>query len=204
MLLGTNIHVFTDNKNLTFDILKTLRILPWRNKAEEYLYMLHYIEIPKNILADKLSRLQRLIYLDQLDEGKKLIEPIAFSDDEDSDDAYLLDLDFSGLIDNDINDALNFSINIPDSDTPEQNTLKCDYILEQKQDDEKLLDLQVKYTNNYIYKSLDDDVEDILCYVTDHDDTNTQCRIALPKSMLEETVKWFHIFMGHPGENPLI
>ena len=62
----------------------------------------------------------------------------------------------------------------------------------------------MKYPNNYIYKSLDDDVEDILCYVSNYDDPNTQWIISLPKSMLEDTVRWFQIVMGHPGEKQLI
>ena len=64
--------------------------------------------------------------------------------------------------------------------------------------------LQAKYLNCYIYKILYDDVEDILCYVRDHDDPNNKQKIALPESMLKETVKWFHIFMGQPGGNQFI
>ena len=85
MLLGTNIHVFTDNKNSTFDSHKTQRVLRWRKKVEEHLPMLHYIEGLKNFLAENLSRLQRLISPAELAEGNKLIEPIAVSDDNAAD-----------------------------------------------------------------------------------------------------------------------
>ncbi len=82
MLLGANIHVFTDHKNLTFDTLKTQRILRWCTKIEEILPMLHYIKGPCNILADNLSRLHRLVILAQIAEGKKLVEPAEVSIEE--------------------------------------------------------------------------------------------------------------------------
>ena len=202
MLLGAKLHVFTDHKNLTFDSLKTQRVLRWRNKVEEFSPKLHYIEGPKNILADNLSRLHRRITPAQLAEGKNLVEPAVVSDDEDA-NAYFLDQLYSGLHDDDIYDCFECYLNLPETENPEQNPLSYHHIREQQQADNKLLSLKDKYPNNYIYKCLDDNVEDIICYVKDHDDPTTQWKIALPESMIQETVQWFHQVMGHPGQSRL-
>jgi hypothetical protein len=74
MLLGADIHVFMDHKNLMFDTLKTQRVLCWHAKIEEFSPILHYIEGPHNILADNLSRLHRLVTQAQIAEGKKLVD----------------------------------------------------------------------------------------------------------------------------------
>jgi hypothetical protein len=90
MLLGVDIHVFTDHKNLTFDTLKTQCMLRWRTKIEEFSPMLHYIEGPCNILVDNLSRLNCLVTSAQIAEGKKLVEPAEVSSEEE-DKTYFLD-----------------------------------------------------------------------------------------------------------------
>ena len=97
MLLGADLHVFTDHKNLTFDTLKTQHVLCWRNKVEEFLPTLHYIEGPRNILADNLSRLHHLVTPAQITEGKSLIDPAVVSDDED--ELYFLEQEYTGLND---------------------------------------------------------------------------------------------------------
>jgi hypothetical protein len=82
-------HVYTNNKNLTFDDLNTQHILHWRDKIEEFSLWLHYIEAPRNILADNLSRLLCLPAPSQIAEWKKLIEPAIVSDDEDNEEGFL-------------------------------------------------------------------------------------------------------------------
>jgi hypothetical protein len=81
MLLGEDIHVFTDHKNLTFNILKTQHVLCWHTKIEECLPILNYIQGPRNILANNLSRLHHLVTPAQIAEGKKLVEPIEVSNE---------------------------------------------------------------------------------------------------------------------------
>ncbi|KAL7477140.1 hypothetical protein ACHAW6_002948 [Cyclotella cf. meneghiniana] len=72
MLLGSDIHVISNHKNLTYDTLKMQQVLCWHNEVKEFSPTLHYIECPHNILADNLSRLHCLVTLAQIMEGKIL------------------------------------------------------------------------------------------------------------------------------------
>jgi hypothetical protein len=56
----------------------------------------------KNILADQLSRLEIIPTPAQLAEGKKLVEPAEVTDDEEEDEAYFMDQEFTGLYDNNV------------------------------------------------------------------------------------------------------
>jgi hypothetical protein len=200
MLLGADICVFTDHKNLTFDTLKTQRVLRWCMKIEEFSPMLHYIEGPHNILADNLSRLHCLVTPAQIVEGKKLVEPAeVFIEEED--EAYFLDQEYSGLFDEDVLECIECYLNLPDTPHLDENPLNYAHICELQQQDEQLLALQVKYSDNYVNLQLDDDVIDIICYKKDP--TQPNWKIELPESMVVDTIKWFHQVMEHPGEKRL-
>jgi hypothetical protein len=175
-------------------------VLRWRTKIEEFSPILHYIEGPHTILADNLSRLYHLVKPAQIAEGKKLVEPTEVSYEEE-DEAYFLDQEFSGLYDEDVWECIECYLNLPDTPHPDENPLNYAHIRELQQEDKELLALQVKYPDNYVKLQLDDNIDDIICY--EKDPTQPNWKIALPKSMVVDTVKWFHQVMGHPGEKRL-
>ncbi len=202
MLLGADIHVFMDHKNLMFNTLKTQRVLRWHTKIEEFLPILHYIEGPRNILANNLSRLHCLVTPAQIVEGKKLVE-IAEVSIEKEDEAYFLDQEYSGLYDENVWECIECYLNLPDTPHPDENLLNYAHahICELQIQDKQLLALQVKYPDNYVNLQLDDNVDDIICYKKDP--TQLNWKSVLPELMIVDTVKWFHQVMGHPDEKRL-
>ena len=58
ILLGQQIHVHTDHKNLTYKTFNSDRVMQWRLYIEEYSPDLQYIKGEKNVVADALSRLE--------------------------------------------------------------------------------------------------------------------------------------------------
>ncbi len=101
ILLGADIHIFMNHKNLTFNTFKTQWLLIWQTKIEVISPMLHYIEGPRNILANSFSRLHCLVTPAQIVEGEKIVEPAEVSNEEE-DEAYFLDQEYSGLYDNEV------------------------------------------------------------------------------------------------------
>ena len=74
MLLGGNLKIYTDHKNLIFRTLSLERVLRWRMYMEQFYYTLEYLEGEKNILADCFSRLPRMN--NKITVGEKELEMI--------------------------------------------------------------------------------------------------------------------------------
>ena len=67
----------------------------------------------------------------------------------------------------------------------------------EQQNDAELLASQTKHPEIYIEKQIGD-VHDVICYVKPGSVLDTQWKIALPKSMLESAVKWYHLHNDRP------
>ena len=211
VLLDANIHIFAVYTNLTFENLTTQRVLCWRSYVEEYSPKIHYIEGKNNILVDNISHLQHLPNPTKLMEGKDLMQPsteievdkLKNYSNEDEIDAFHINVDRSGVADSDINDMLDYYLNLPEMEVIEHNPLNYIHISELQQSASKLLAMQWQNSEQDINKSLDDGIRDIICYVKPSDDPELQWRIVLPEAMLQPIAAWFHQVLGHPGEKRL-
>jgi RNase H-like domain found in reverse transcriptase/Integrase zinc binding domain len=58
ILLGQDIVVYTDHKNLTYKVFNTQRVMRWRLLIKEYGPTLQYVKGVNNVVADALSRLE--------------------------------------------------------------------------------------------------------------------------------------------------
>ncbi len=59
MLLGAELHIYTDHKHILNVGNSSERRLPWISYVDEYGPTLHYIEGPCNVIADTFSKLSR-------------------------------------------------------------------------------------------------------------------------------------------------
>ncbi len=114
----------------------------WCNKVKEFSPTLNYIEGPRNILADNLSRLNPLITPAQIAEGKCLVKPAVVSDNED--DMHFLTQEYSGYHEDDLVGVIECYLNLPEITHANCNPLNYRHIWELQQKGAKLLSLCTK------------------------------------------------------------
>jgi hypothetical protein len=91
-------------------------------------------------------------------------------------------------------------LNLPE-DMVDTNPLDMENIKKQQDADDTLLQHATKCAEQYMRKRIGT-IDDILCYTRSGDPPNNW-KIALPKSLLQPTIKWFHQVTGHPGRKRL-
>jgi hypothetical protein len=81
MLLGAELHVYTDHKNILNVVNLSEQWLHWISYVDEYGPTIYYIEGPLNVIADTFSKLLRKDVLSIL-EGKKAAHIVSNSEFE--------------------------------------------------------------------------------------------------------------------------
>jgi hypothetical protein len=81
-------------------------------------------------------------------EGKKLVEPAEVSMEEERDEMYFLDQEYSGLYDDKVSECVECYLNLPETSHLDQNPLNYTHICELQQQDKQLLALQVNSLDN--------------------------------------------------------
>jgi hypothetical protein len=170
MLLGAEIHVYTDHKNITCSNLTSQRVLRWRLYLEDFAPTIHYIEGKKNILADAISRLP----FD--DNTTEIIGPKSTTVDE----AFSLEFDDPELFDCLIHYPT-YQLNLP-------YPLDFQTILKQQKQDEQLRQL---YQHDARYNITE--VAPNINLITYNN------RIFIPRAQLEHMVCWYHLHLQHAG-----
>ena len=238
MLLGARITVFTDHKNLTFENLKTQRVLRWRTYVEEYSPELKYFEGRKNVVADTFSRLPRDEHQNEdknvpilppkikprlpQRSGRPLVgknDPASVVKKPNTDKIKVNTRESVENINKKVNEATE-SFNTSIFEDPEIldcflalendechflpfehegfNPLDLRTIQEEQKKDSEFNTLKQKNPEQFKITRMGKDL-DILVYVKPGLDAETQWRICLPKNMVKDAVKWFHLALGHPG-----
>ena len=227
MLLGADIHIYTDHKNLTFRTLNPQRVLRWRLFLEDYHPQFHYIKRKDNVLADCFSRLPHLapalegkssphkgelIAFDKLpsqNERDELDEAFYFMD------SYLMfnmepsstnvnvkqDCHFiqckEQFMDKEIYE---FFLNHPPLERM-RNPITIQNIQTHQFEDMELNRMHQTHPDKYPVKMIQN--RPLLCYNPNNDNQGGNWKIALPSTLLDDVIHWYHVMLGHCGHNRL-
>ncbi|KAG7346017.1 reverse transcriptase RNA-dependent DNA polymerase [Nitzschia inconspicua] len=197
MLFGCReLHVYTDHKNLTFHNLQTQRVLRWRLFLEEYGPIFHYIKGNENTAADAFSRLTFSERQSDHPHGFKgppekpsdVLHPSFTEDTSDSpvEGYYSMVTDDPDLCD--------CFVHLPDQqDVPFQLDYKT---IAEAQSRDAALQAEAQSQPMRIQKKLLAPGTEVFCHAQT---IGGPWKIYLPTSLLRDTVRWYHLALGHCG-----
>jgi transposase InsO family protein len=171
ILMGQQIVVHTDHKNLTYKVFNTERVMRWRLICEEFGAELRYIKGSHNIVADALSRLDLDPSLQSEPDYSVLDEP-----------------EYRNLHEAFLHEALPFD-ELPDDAFP----LRLKNIEYEQGRDQTLLKTARDNPNDYTIRSFKGGGRERKLLVKND-------KIVVPKTLQKRIVSWYHETLCHPGE----
>ena len=211
MLLGYEVIVWTDHKNLTRDNLgeSSDRVMRWKLLLNEYDLKIQYIRGVDNTVADAISRLDYC--------PKKNPHPEdadAFADDEDMEVqkwnncisllSHYQD-EAEDMVDDEVEQSAHrecwshevFAQELDEEDELYPVTIR--EIADAQRADEKLLKLFQNPDKERHIKPLMLEEEIVLCQVED----KNRPRLVVPEALQSKVVEWYHHYLQHPGRDRL-
>ena len=223
MLMGSKLHVYTDHKNLTFKTFSVQRILRWRLFVDQFDCDIHYIPGHRNVLADCFSRLPQMekpsAGVKELQGKGKLIDfnsiKLPQDNEEIIDGETFLNIAQQivtgctqaterSLDTNQNNETFYIELrecllNLPPLDVMD-NPITINNIVNHQSSDLSLL-------NKVITDSHDFRHEEIEGYEVVHfrtfDEGSEIWKIVIPPTLLPQLLKWYHLVLGHCGQQRL-
>ena len=190
MLYGCrDLHVYTDHKNNTFEKFSTQRVLRWRLLLDEFGPTFHHIPGDDNPLADALSRLG-------ISERQSTEAEIVNSNSSHSKIPTQLDSFHSMVLDDD--KLLDCFVHLPQqAGVPFQ----MDYamIVLNQQNDADLQDHAARSPDRVAQIQLAPNTS-VYCYIPE---PNAPWKVYLPRQLLNNVVRWYHLSLGHIGTSRL-
>ena len=196
MLLGAELHIHTDHKNILHVGDSSERRLRWISYVDEYSPTLHYVVGPLNVIADTFSRLSRL------DDTSALVGKKTITEDSNSVSYSIYDDigTFKCLIHlpcltnlktrkSKLNKRKRHDqcyLNLPE-DILEDNPLDIENIKERQLEDNELQQSVIRHPEWFNHKTFNE-VTDVLCY-TKPGDNPANWKIALPSELINPTVR---------------
>jgi hypothetical protein len=187
ILLGQQIRVYTDHKNLTYKDFNTDRVMRWRLIIEEFGPEILYVKGINNPVADALSRLNIQV------SEPEVPEPISMALVYETLDALeAIGITISPVSINNINTleafGLQLDVDLPDDAFP----VTYQYIRKCQRED-AVLTTQLKTDKTLSFKTFRAaGVEyPLIC---------THERIVIPAILQRRIVTWYHEQLCHPGE----
>ena len=175
ILLGQQIVVYTDHKNLTYKEFNTDRVMRWRLILEEYSPEIIYIKGPNNVVADALSRLP----IKENNENK--------NNNNTNDLGCINNESYSNIIEK-------YAELFSTDNNEIVNPIDLKLIQSEQQKDKALIELAKRDKNQFSIKNFrgGGKVRSLICFKN---------KIVIPKALQLKITQWYHTYLCHPGLN---